>query len=866
MNRLLLFYFALIGCLPLLNAQDDLVITEIMYNTPGTDSAEFVEIFNNANTAVDLTGYVFRSRFIEFPLPSQSLNPGEYLLLTSDEVVFERAYGITGLNWGTSSLTNGGDSLRLFDVDNTLIDFVFFDDADPWPTSPDGQGTSLVLCDVNTDNNDATNWAAASTPTGYVVNNIDFQANPGAAAQCSDNPIVGFLTAERRVNEADGTVSIQVFIDEGNANETTVTIGANAMASTAINPDDYIIPNPTITFPANVVRDTQTIDIQITNDNIGERIDTLVLNITSTGNNATINPLNEASLIVIVDDEAPTSGSLVISGVFDAQPSGAGAKGMELYALDDIPDLSVFGVSSANNGNGSSFVEFNFPAVSVDAGSCIYIAVDNDNFQAFFGFSADYVNAMAPNINGDDAIELYENGVVVDVFGDVNMDGTGEPWEYLDGWAYRKSATGPDGSTFVLNNWEFSGIDGLEGSPTNANAPVPFPTCTYSEDPPGDLEARNDVVNTVFNTPVTFDPKTNDIINGMLIELAAVDLPTNGSLVANLDFTFTYVPQVDFCGMDMFRYRVCADGLGCDTATVMITVDCPATFPVYPIGLVTADDDQNFVPDSLITCELRGVVYGVDLRGGDGAQFTLIDPTGGIAVFAPAERTYEVSEGDSVHVRGLITQFRGLTQIEPDTIIEISEDNPLLTPRVVTVLDESTESELVELRSVRYVDRSQWTTGTGNGGFSVDVTDGNQTYSIRIDDDVVWYNEVAPNDPMDIVGIGGQFDRDTPADGGYQLVPRFFSDIRPILSNKELVEAQPVEVYPNPTTGQLTIETSRGIDGFAIHNVLGQVVKQVAQRQGVYQVDLSTLPDGLYYLVVEEQETRWTTKVMIVRQ
>ena len=34
--------------------------------------------------------------------------------------------------------------------------------------------------------------------------------------------------------------------------------------------------------------------------------------------------------------------------------------------------------------------------------------------------------------NGDDAIELYYLGGVIEVFGDVNTDGTGQDWEYLD--------------------------------------------------------------------------------------------------------------------------------------------------------------------------------------------------------------------------------------------------------------------------------------------------------------------------------------------------------------------------------------------------------------------------------------------------
>ena len=39
--------------------------------------------------------------------------------------------------------------------------------------------------------------------------------------------------------------------------------------------------------------------------------------------------------------------------------------------------------------------------------------------------------------NGDDAIELFEGGYQIDVFGDINQDGTGTAWEYKDVWAYK---------------------------------------------------------------------------------------------------------------------------------------------------------------------------------------------------------------------------------------------------------------------------------------------------------------------------------------------------------------------------------------------------------------------------------------------
>lgn len=172
--------------------------------------------------------------------------------------------------------------------------------------------------------------------------------------------------------------------------------------------------------------------------------------------------------------------SLVIIGVYDGPNTGGTPKGVELFALANISDLSLFGISSVTNGGGTngSNIEFTFPAVSVTAGESIFIATEAVEFNNFFGFAPDYTTSVV-SINGDDAIELYENGTIIDTFGDVNTDGTGTAWEYLDGWAYRVSNTGPDG-TFVIGNWTFSGINNLEGGTTNAATTVPYPLNQYT--------------------------------------------------------------------------------------------------------------------------------------------------------------------------------------------------------------------------------------------------------------------------------------------------------------------------------------------------------------------------------------------------
>ena len=202
-----------------------------------------------------------------------------------------------------------------------------------------------------------------------------------------------------------------------------------------------------------------------------------------------VDRLSAFSLFTFLVATAPASlaQDMVITGVVDGPLSGGVPKAIELCVLNDVADLSVYGVGSANNGGGTDGQEFTFPAGAASAGTFLYVASESTGFETFFGFAPSYTSGAA-SINGDDAIELFQAGAVIDVFGDINTDGTGQPWEHLDGWAYRVDGTGPDASTFVLGNWSFSGPNALDGESSNGTAATPFPigsfaSCTGSEPP-----------------------------------------------------------------------------------------------------------------------------------------------------------------------------------------------------------------------------------------------------------------------------------------------------------------------------------------------------------------------------------------------
>jgi uncharacterized protein len=161
---------------------------------------------------------------------------------------------------------------------------------------------------------------------------------------------------------------------------------------------------------------------------------------------------------------ASANASLILSGVIDGPRTGGLPKAIELYACEDIADLSIYNIETPNNGGVALGAEFALSG-SATAGEYIYVASESAGFTAYFGFAPDFVNGVA-NINGDDNVILYESSVTVDQFGVNGQDGTGTPWDYLDGYAYRVSNTGPD-ATFDISNWTFSGIDFLDSQGTS---------------------------------------------------------------------------------------------------------------------------------------------------------------------------------------------------------------------------------------------------------------------------------------------------------------------------------------------------------------------------------------------------------------
>jgi hypothetical protein len=135
--------------------------------------------------------------------------------------------------------------------------------------------------------------------------------------------------------------------------------------------------------------------------------------------------------------------------------------------------------------------------------------------------------------------------------------------------------------------------------------------------------------------------------------------------------------------------------------------------------------------------------------------------------------------GDEVQVTGVIDQYNGKTEIVPADsagVVVLSTGNPLPDPQVITIADvgEDYESELVRLNNVWLVDPSQWPSSGSNA--NLDLTDGVDTVTMRIDKETDIDENAAVTGTFNLIAVGGQYDNSTPPDGGYQVLPRFYTD------------------------------------------------------------------------------------------
>ena len=181
----------------------------------------------------------------------------------------------------------------------------------------------------------------------------------------------------------------------------------------------------------------------------------------------------------------------------------------------------------------------------------------------------------------------------------------------------------------------------------------------------------------------------------------------------------------------------------------------------------------------IATARAQGVgatvtITGVATNGDELGPIRYIeDATAGIALYDPATLV-GVVRGDEVTVTGVLVDYNGLLEMTPVNSSITNTTGNSITPQLITPIQvgESTESELIQIDNVIFNSGgSSFTSGTH------DFTSNGETGKVYIKSGSPLENTLIPMGSITLIGISSQFTFSSPANDGYQILPRDTGDI-----------------------------------------------------------------------------------------
>ena len=166
--------------------------------------------------------------------------------------------------------------------------------------------------------------------------------------------------------------------------------------------------------------------------------------------------------------------------------------------------------------------------------------------------------------------------------------------------------------------------------------------------------------------------------------------------------------------------------------------------------------------------KVRGIVTFVQAGATTNTVF-MQDRTGGLALYSAVSNS--LLQGDSVEVKGTLTEFRGLMEMTVDSVTILGQGLTVPDAKVITIAQASEfyESQLVTVRTVRFVESGSFAGNTTNH-----VSDGGNQLDVRIPNLSPLVGQTIPAGMIDLTGVLGQFD------ARYQLIPRTTADFVPL--------------------------------------------------------------------------------------
>lgn len=554
-------------------------------------------------------------------------------------------------------------------------------------------------------------------------------------------------------------------------------------------------------------------------------------------------------------------------------------KALEIYNPTSVAvNLNAYNIVQYNNGSGTP--TYNFKLNGTIGANSTYVIVNNSAAAQFKALADTNTTSQVMTFNGNDVLALIKGTDTLDRIGAVG-DTANISFDTTNG-LNRSYVRKPDVQKGT-KNWTVGKLQWivfpqdtahLKSHTMNSCGAITDTLVQFSPNSAQVTESAGTYNVTVglnaaslsstFNVDVVLTGGTGSAadINNYTTQTVTFN-PNSSSNTLTLTITDDLLPE----GAEtlVFKLRNSTGNLkiGADSVFTLTIGSSDIAAQTYTISQITGTD-TTFSPDSVgVKVRVTGTVLGIDYRA-TGVEFFIHDATDGVLVFAPTNTFgYTVAEGDSVLVEGEVGFYNGTTEVQfLDTIIKVGT-GVVPTPLVVQDLDETTEAELVRLNNVTLATPAQWT-GTGASGFSCDITDGQNTWTLRIDEQCALYSQAAPTGSFDVIGIGSQNDNSSPYNSGYQILPRVTTDLILHTGIKEATVGS-LKVYPNPNQGHFVVETESGIQNgtLRIYDLAGRNVYSANVSGTKVIVDTANIYAGVYIVELSDSATLYRTRMNV---
>ncbi|MCX7784867.1 MAG: hypothetical protein N2201_01355 [candidate division WOR-3 bacterium] len=298
------------------------------------------------------------------------------------------------------------------------------------------------------------------------------------------------------------------------------------------------------------------------------------------------------------------------------------------------------------------------------------------------------------------------------------------------------------------------------------------------------------------------------------------------------------------------------------------------------VPLMTIAEVQQPGPDGYSSAyegqyvKVRGRITGPSyiFTSGSSKSLYIQDSTNGINVYAPlyadTATAWLDSCGTAWEVIGKVTEYNGLTEIANGVIMLLDKTKIPIIPIELpfnTPITEGMESKLIKVSGSIITEPSQ-----AGAGQNFTIKNGTPGITIRVLNTTgIPINQFQKNKNFQIVGIVGQYTTSSPFNTGYQVMPRFNSDIVDLTNSMPPSEVLRIDtISPNPFSRRADdpllqsclIRINSPLDYklyLEIFDMEGRSVKKLLTNQpgGFYELrwdgtnqNLEPVPIGIYIL------------------